>query len=111
MCDRPLFATKQDDYINQKKKRKEEERKEEKSERKRKRKEVEKGKSQYIQQRTVGAKIDFKKTSLRWLARMKLYSNEMHVSVTVPLVSNPSTYDSNVGQTSIRRSFALPHEP
>ena len=74
-------------------------------------KEAEKGKSQHIKNHTVGPQIDFKKTSLEWFANMKLYSNDMHVSVTVPLVSNPSTYGSNVGQTWIRTSFALPHEP
>ena len=97
------------DYIRGKKKRGGKKRTEKK--RAEKKKEVEKGKSQHIQQHTVRAKIDFRKTSLRWFQRMKLYSNDMHVSVTVPLVSNPSTYNSNVGQTSIRRSFALPHEP
>ena len=36
--------------------------------------------------------------------------NDMHVSVTVPLVSNPSIYDSNIGQTSISRLLPVPHQ-
>ena len=69
---------------------------------------AEKGKPQNIQKHTARPQIDFRKTSLEWFPRMKLYSNDMHVSVTVPLVPNPSTYDSNVGQTSTRRSFGTP---